>query len=959
MRVLRLARNRASRVSILFSALVGGILWLADDTWAGPGEGGEFTKEKVLFAVMTTELGWVKNEGQWHEEVAFAAQGHFGKTWVTRGGEIRHLLTKKGACKERELGLLRSQISCSTQGWVISERFVGGEVRALRGEEQLPTKVSFFLGSDPEKHRSQLTTHRFVSLGEVWPGVEVKLKASQKAVERLFYVAAGADLARVQVEVEGAESLKLGEDGTLAIITGLGQVELSQPLAWQEREGENVAVVAKYKLLGENRYGFAVEGADPRLPLVIDPILQSTYLGGMGIDQARAIAVSSTGDIYIAGSTYSADFPATSGGAQQDRQGVVSAFVARLNPDLSRLIQSTYIGGKTIIGGVEAGVTQAFALAISPDNHIYIAGGTTEANLPGTQGGAQPNREPTGSLIPFVVELDPSLTQVVQATYLGGRGSGQASAVAIHPSTGEIYVAGQYEGPDFPGTSGGAQPARKKLRDAFVARLNPSLTQLMQSTYLGGQEGEEESANAIAISLNGDVYVAGLTDSPDFPGTSGGAQQRHAGIWDGFLAKLTPDLTRIIQATYLGGQELDAASALALDMSGNVYVAGMTSSSDFPGTSGGAQQNLAGAGNAFVAKLSGDLTRIIQSTYLGGSAFEWARGLAIATNGEVYVAGETGSVSAGSPYFPGTLGGAIEDPPGGMPTGFVARLDSDLKRIIQSTFLGGSKSDQPYAMALSASGDIYIAGDTESADFPGTGGGAQKSPGGSIDAFVARLTADLRSGPSQCCTLTVINSGTGFEGSGTITSSPSGIACGSDCAETYAPGTVVTLTATPSLGSTFDRWLGDCSTCGTDRTCSITMDGDKTCEAVFMAAQGADLVGEWENITSTCKETRSGIKCKLKGSLEVENRGNIRVPPGAYVHFFLSSDPQLDPGDELLKRVAIGALKPGQRKMMKFAVKLRLGENPLGKYLIAWIDATGFVEEADETNNIVISDPIQ
>ncbi len=683
------------------------------------------SKEAVSAKLATLERGWVKNEGQWDEGALFSAPGYFGTTWITKDGQLLHVAVKQEECKEKV---------CPSKSWVISERWVGGKVQTITPEEELPTRVSFFVGNDPSKHRTNLPTYRYVSLGEVWSGVEVKLKATQKTVEKLFYVKPGADPSKIVVEVNGAEGLKLSKDGEIIIQTGLGELKLSKPIAWQEKDGKKLPVEVSYKLIDKNRYSFEVAKADPSLLIVIDPILQSTYLGGSNEDSAEAIAINpTTGDVYVAGVTNSTDFPGTFGGAQGSFRGSSDAFVARLNKDLTQILQSTYLGG--------SGSERAYALAIHPTtDDVYVAGETDSTDFPGTFGGAQGSFR--GSSDAFVTRLNSSLTQILQSTYLGGNGSERAYALAIHPTTGNIYVAGATNSTDFPGTFGGAQASFRGFSDAFVTRLNSSLTQILQSTYLGGRS--EDSAYALAIHpATGDVYVAGDTTSTDFPGTFGGAQASFGGFRDAFVARLNSSLTQILQSTYLGGSGSERAYALAIHpTTGNIYVAGATNSTDFPGTFGGAQASFGGSSDAFVARLNSSLTQILQSTYLGGRSEDSAYALAIhPTTGNVYVAGDTTSTD-----FPGTFGGA-QGSFRGSSDAFVARLNSSLTQILRSTYLGGSGSERAYALAIHpTTGDVYVAGETDSSNFPRSSGGAQTGRSGINDAFVARLTANLAAG---------------------------------------------------------------------------------------------------------------------------------------------------------------------------------------------------------------------
>ena len=687
------------------------------------------SKEAVSAKLATLERGWVKNEGQWDEETLFSAPGYFGTTWIAKDGQLVHTAVK------------------GKESWVISERWVDGKVKAITPEEELPTKVSYFVGNDPSKHKTNLPTYRYVSLGEVWSGIEVKLKATQKTVEKLFYVQPGADPSKIVVEVGGAKGLKLSKDGEIIIKTGLGDLKLSKPIAWQEKEGKKLPVEVSYKLIGKNRYSFVVAKADPSVPIVIDPILQSTYLGGSDIDVAYALAIHpTTGDVYVAGSTISYNFPKTTGGAKASRGDYQwDAFVARLNSSLTQILQATYLGGYNN--------DFAYALAIHPTTgDVYVAGETWSTDFPKTTGGAQPSSG--GYLDAFVARLNSSLTQILQATYLGGYNNDYAYALAIHPTTGEVYVAGGTLSDEFPGTSGGAQASIRGSSDAFVARLNSSLTQILQATYLGGRGADW--ARALAIHpTTGEVYVAGRTDAKNFPKTTGGAQASHVDWSDAFVARLNSSLTQILQATYLGGSGNDYAYALAIHpTTGDVYVAGETQSTNFPNTSGGAQANYSGDWNdAFVARLNSSLTQILQATYLGGSGRDYAYALAIhPTTGDVYVAGNTVSKD-----FPGTSGGA-QASYGGLGDAFVARLNSSLTQILQATYLGGRSGDDAYALAIHpTTGEVYVAGYTSSDNFPRTSGGAQASNNGSSDAFVARLTADLAAGSG---------SGSGGSGSG-------------------------------------------------------------------------------------------------------------------------------------------------------------------------------------------------
>jgi hypothetical protein len=241
-----------------------------------------------------------------------------------------------------------------------------------------------------------------------------------------------------------------------------------------------------------------------------------------------------------------------------------------------------------------------------------VAGITDATYFPKTAGGAQPGKG-GGFYDAFVSRLNSDLTQILQSTYLGGASNDGVYAIAIHPATGDVYVAGNTNSGNFPKTTGGAQKIMKGDHDVFVSRLNSSLTQIYQSTYLGGSYSDD--ASAIAINpTTGDVYVTGTTNSNDFPKVTGGAQKycNKCGYnnTDAFVARLSSDLTKIFQSTYLGGSNSDVARAIAINPQTNdVYVVGYTSSTDFPKTFGGAQNKGYGGGehDGFVAKLTAGL----------------------------------------------------------------------------------------------------------------------------------------------------------------------------------------------------------------------------------------------------------------------------------------------------------------------------------------------------------------
>jgi len=436
-------------------------------------------------------------------------------------------------------------------------------------------------------------------------------------------------------------------------------------------------------------------------------LVYSTYLGGsstnMGGDNGRAIAVDAAGNAYVAGQTYSTDFPVTQGAFQTTNRAAANetsnAFVAKLNPTGTALVYSTYLGGSGY--QVEYPGDAANAIAVDAAGDAYVAGQSYSPDFPVTQGAFQTTNNCVANQCAnaFVTKLNPGGMALVYSTYLGGSGGNRVgymgdvgSAIALD-AQGHAYLTGQAGSSNFPVTSGAFQSANHAVANqastAILTELNTAGTGLVYSTYLGGSGGD--AGNAIAVDSEANAYVAGWTASTDFPVTPEAFQTAsHATSFgfNAFVTKMNPAGTALVYSTYLGGsggvvnlmptlmmKGGDQASGLAVDSSGNVYVAGSTASADFPVTPGAYQTTnndqppcggycISGY-NAFITALNPSGSALVYSTYLGGNGInpgdfvgvtefgsgDQGKGLAIDNAGGVYVTG-----SAVSYDFPVTAG---------------------------------------------------------------------------------------------------------------------------------------------------------------------------------------------------------------------------------------------------------------------------------------------------------------
>jgi hypothetical protein len=334
-------------------------------------------------------------------------------------------------------------------------------------------------------------------------------------------------------------------------------------------------------------------------------LVYSTYLGGTSQDQGTGIAVDGSGNAYVTGSTNSTDFPTANpvrgfgggkcvgyyfSGACQD------AFVTKLNPAGSALVYSTYLGGNQS--------DQGYGIALDSVGNAYVTGSTSSTDFPTAiplqpfGGGTCNGYYFTGPCSDtFVAKLNPAGSALIFSTYLGGSNADTGSSIAVD-SSGSAYVTGMTSSTDFP-TKNPLQPAYGGSGDAFVAKLNPAGSALVYSTYLGASRFDH--GRGIAVDFSGNAYVMGITNSIDF-GTIFPVQALNDGRHHTFITSLNPAGSFLTFSTYLGGSNDDNGSSIAVDATGNAYLTGSTTSTNFP-TANPLQASLKGFSNAFVSKI--------------------------------------------------------------------------------------------------------------------------------------------------------------------------------------------------------------------------------------------------------------------------------------------------------------------------------------------------------------------
>jgi hypothetical protein len=556
---------------------------------------------------------------------------------------------------------------------------------AAEGEDALPGVTNYFLGSDPAKWRTGIVSYARVRYREVYEGIDLVYYGTPRDLEYDFVVAPGADPSAIRLRIDGADRVTLDERGDLVLSVGRGELRQRAPVIYQEGPAGREHVSGGYVVAGD-RVSFAIGDYDASRPLVVDPVVAySRDLSGSGHDWAEGIAIGPDGSAYVAGNTYSTDFPTVAPFQPHNAFGE-DTFVTKLDPS-GEIVYSTYLGGNSS--------DFIWALAVGADGSAYVTGSTQSANFP-IVAQFQPIR--SGGYDAFVTRLAPSGAALTYSTYLGGSLDDRGLGIAAG-ADGSAYVTGVTSSANFP-TATPFQASRAGLDDVFVTKLSASGTSLAYSTYLGGNGFDY--GNGIAVGADGSAYVTGSTGSTNFPTVA--PLMTSLDFNDAFVTKLSPSGTSLAYSTYLGSTSSDSGYAIALGGDGSAYVAGSTSSAGFP-TVGPLQGSYAGGGDAFVAKLAPSGSALVYSTFLGGSDGDEANAIGLDTDGNIYVAGTTWSTD-----FP--TAAPVQATNAGGPDAFVAKVSTSGLSLAYSTYLGDDLEDYGLAIAVGADGSAHVAGQT-------------------------------------------------------------------------------------------------------------------------------------------------------------------------------------------------------------------------------------------------------
>ncbi|MDD4307348.1 MAG: PKD domain-containing protein [Thermoplasmata archaeon] len=589
---------------------------------------------------------------------------------------------------------------------VLRLTFRGANTVEPKGIDPAPWKSNFLRGGDSQNWQLAVPNYRGLVYENLWEGVDLFYGMAGQSLKYSFKVEPYADLSQIVIDVEGHDGISADGDA-LTIGTGLGPgSEITDSGLNVYYQDDSTQLEARFVKAGNDSYTFEVPIRDPARALVIDPLVYSTYLGGKGsecgtgialdsgenayvtgytdsedfitvpgnfeslsrehhdvfiskldrnggsleyssfiggseYDMAASIAVDDGGCAHVTGVTYSSDFPTTMGAFDQSYNGTGDGFAVKLSGDGSSLLYSTFLGGKHDDRGN--------SIALDSDGQAYIAGETWSADFPATPGAYSTVHN--GDSDAFALKISINGNLLIYSTFLGSAGSDYGQAIAVRDRY--AYVAGTSSSATFPVTSGKLNRTNIPGDDVFVVKLGRYGDSLNYSAFFGGRGAER--INGIALDSYGNAYVAGVTNSTDFPITARTYDRTLGGERDGFVTKLNASGAQLDYSTFIGGSENESVAGIALDPDGRVYITGSTDSEDYPVTGAAFDLTINGKNDSFTTKFDPTGTWLEHSTFLGGSEDDLALGIAVTDTLCICIAGVTYSED-----FPATSFGRIQ-----------------------------------------------------------------------------------------------------------------------------------------------------------------------------------------------------------------------------------------------------------------------------------------------------------
>jgi hypothetical protein len=686
----------------------------------------ESYSDNVNKLLSNTPLTFTENRGQLdNDNVRFYVQG--GGLWFTDDGvwfEIREEIlnnSQESINPFDPLDKMECFESIQFKRVILKQSFMNANQVKPIGRNQLGWYSNFFYGNDSSKWCTEVSNYQEIYYENLYDDIDLRYYSNEKGLKYDFIIHPGADLSQIRVKYEGAERLKINDLGNLEVKTKFEDIVDGELFIYQDYAGTRHQIKGRYVIFDNLEFGFEIlNDYRKHEVLVIDPLVYSTFLGGINYDYGWGLTIDTSGNAYITGPTPSPDFPNTSGAFDNSLNGTLDVFVLKLNFEGSSLLYSTFIGGNNWDLSED--------IVIDTNCNAYITGRTNSSDFPHTIDAYDTIYN--GDFDALILKLNSEGSSLQYSTYLGGSNYDHGFGIAIESSS-AIFVTGFTNSSDFPNTINAYDNTYNGGNDIFVSKLNSTGSSLVYSTFVGGSEWEW--GKDITIDPNGNIYITGSTESFDFPNTTNAYDTSYNGEFDVFVLKFKSTNLSLIYSTFVGGNNNDRGYDITIDSNGNILVTGFTESSDFPVTNDVYDITHNGARDVFVFKLNSFDKSLLYSTFVGGSNDDHAYGLVIDSNDNVYISGGTLSSD-----FPTTSKANDTSYNGGYDV-FMFMLNPTGSSLLYSTFIGGGNGDDGGPIAIDLSGNIYMTGVTDSSDFPNTTGAYDTKYNGALDIFVLKL----------------------------------------------------------------------------------------------------------------------------------------------------------------------------------------------------------------------------
>ena len=793
---------------------------------------------------------FVENKGQWDSRARFLGRTPGIDTWVTETSVYFDAYQSRMVSKRQE-PYKKKLVPSGTyrKGQVIRMDFVGGRAASLtEGRGELSGRFNYFTAGAKVSDAHSFQESRMQG---IWPGIDLRLYFQSEKPRYDFIVAPGADPAQIKVNFQGAESVALRSATELTLGTQLGPLSVSGLVAYQMNGQRRANVPASFVVDGKGQVGFQIGHYDRSRDLIIDPVVFSTYLGGVGsVDIGNGVAVDRFNKPYVCGSATAATFPTTIG-AYDEELVAVDAFISKFFADGSDLEYSTYLGGGALSDRFNTPADPltyapgwddweriqndlppytpddiANAIAVDFDGNAYVVGITNCVDFPVTVGAAIstyneppeiPFREGSDFFEGFVTKIAPDGKSLVWSTFMGGQRLDRMVGLALGVDN-SVFVIGDTQSENYP-TVNALQPAMQGDGDACVTRLSANGSTILYSTYLGGTDlilpndpflpwessvplitpedpmnpfdnththGDDDGAIGIRVDSDGFAYALVQTTFADAP-TVPGSYDTVPNGQDSLIVKIAQDGGSLVYGTFMGGNDSDFGTGIALDATGNVYITGVTFSFNYPRTPGAfdAVYNL--GIDCFITKLNRLGNGLVYSTFLGTANGCQPLAITVDDIGFAHVTGLSSQsiVQAGVRWLPVTANAdqldyrGPADPFLSVGDAFLMVLNDTGTGMQYCGYWGGSQPDLGLGLALDTSRNAYLTGFTQSdapspVPFPTTPGAFKTGlvrdaiPIALPDAFLSKIKTRIPVA-IQSLTITPNSVPSGDSATGTVT----------------------------------------------------------------------------------------------------------------------------------------------------------------------------------------------